>query len=73
MPHLLPACLQYFGTYGPDVMARWAQQSALWVASGRTVYHAFNNDQVDEAHNTPSAILDCRHLSAALQKIGTFS
>ena len=51
-------------------MRAWAKRAKEWLATGRTVYLAFNNDSLAEGSALPSAILDCRSLARALRKLG---
>lgn len=66
----IPRLLQYQGTYGARRLQAWADLTAKWAASGRTVYHALNNDSISPGARLPSAILDCRSLAGALRKMG---
>ena len=67
-------------------MARWAGWAKKWVAAGRSVWLAFNNDSVPAAAaagagaaagegqaSLPDAVAGCRHLAAALRRNGLWS
>lgn len=55
-------------------MDGWAQLAKLWVDGGRTVYFAFNNtDGKGDESPEPAAVVDARHLAAALRRNGVFN
>lgn len=75
-PVLLPPSpfpLQYCGAHGVAELRKWAGWAKKWVAQGRTVWFAFNNDAVAREGELPPAISDCRDLAAALRGNGLWS
>ena len=68
-----PPPLQYCGAHGAAELRKWAGWAKQWVAQGRTVWFAFNNDAVAVEGELPPAVSDCRDLAAALRGNGLWS